>query len=136
MHLRFVHISTIVILGAMGMLNQGLSAADASDPAGTWRGESLCGAGLSGCHDERVVYYIKHVPDRPDRVMIQADKMINGEPITMRTGEWQYDPAAGSLEWRMPQHVWLLKITGSRMAGTLKHTDGTILRNMTLEKDR
>src|SRR5215469_7500643 len=136
MHLRFVHISAIVILSAIGMLNQRLSAAEASDPAGTWHGESLCAAGLSGCHDERVVYYIKHVPNRSDRVMIQADKIVNGEPVTMGTGEWQYDPAAGSLEWRMPQQVWLLKITGSRMLGTLKRTDGTILRNMTLEKDR
>jgi hypothetical protein len=38
----------------------------------------------------------------------------------------------GAGEWQ----VWLLKITGSRMVGALKRTDGTLLRNMTLEKDR
>jgi hypothetical protein len=36
----------------------------------------------------------------------------------------------------MPRQVWLLKITGSRMEGTLKLTDGTVLRNMTLEKEQ
>ena len=136
MHMRFVHISTTLTLGAIGIVNQRLSWAEAPDAAGTWRGESLCAAGLSACQDERVVYYIKHVPSRSDLVVIQADKIVNGEPVTMGTGEWRYDPTASTLEWRMPQQVWFLKIAGSRMEGTLKRTDGTILRNMTLEKDR
>jgi len=135
MQVRFVHISATVILGAVGILNQRLSWAEGSDPAGTWRGESLCAAGLLACHDESVVYYIKHVSNRSDFVFIQADKIVNGEPVTMGAGEWRYDRTANTLEWRMPQQVWFLKITGSRMKGTLKRTDGATLRNMTLEKD-
>jgi hypothetical protein len=73
--------------------------------------------------------------DSPKLVSIQADKIVEGKPITMGTGEWQYDRVKSTLEWRMPKQVWLLKITGSRMEGTLKLMDGTVLRNMNLKKD-
>ena len=61
---------------------------------------------------------------------------MDGKPITMGSSEWQYDQTRRTLEWRMPRQVWLLKITGGRIEGTLTLTDGTILRNMTLQKDR
>jgi hypothetical protein len=83
-----------------------------------------------------VAYYIKQAPNRSDVVIIQADKIVNGKPVTMGTGEWHYDRAAGTLEWKMPQQAWLLKITGGRIEGTLRSTDGAVLRNMTLEKNR
>lgn len=134
--MRFVHISATLILGAMGMLNEQLAWAEASDLAGTWRGVSRCSSEASACHDEHVTYYIKRVPNSPDVVFIQADKTVNGKPVTMGTGEWHYDREGSTLEWRLPEQVWLLKITGSRMEGTLKRTDGTILRKMTLEKER
>jgi hypothetical protein len=76
------------------------------------------------------------VPNSPNLVSIQADKIVDGKPITMGTGEWQFDRVRSTLEWRMPKQVWLLKISGSRMEGTLKLTDGTVLRNMILEKDQ
>jgi hypothetical protein len=136
MHMRFVRIYAILTLGVTCILRERLSSADESDVAGVWRGESLCAAGLPACHDERVVYYIKHVSDRSDIVIIQADKIVNSKPVTMGTGEWHYDRTAGVLEWRMPQQVWLLKITGGRMEGTLKRADGTTLRSMTLQKEQ
>jgi hypothetical protein len=136
MQMRFVHIYAALTVGAICILNGRLSWAEESDIAGVWRGESLCAAGLPACHDERVVYYIKHVSDRPDVVIIQADKIVNGKPVTMGTGEWHFDRDAGVLEWKMPQQVWLLKRMGSRMEGTLKRTDGTTLRNMTLQKEQ
>lgn len=82
------------------------------------------------------MYYIKNVPNHPDLVFIQADRIVDGKPVTMGTGQWQYDRVRSTLEWRMPRQVWLLKITRSRMEGTLKLTDGTVLRNMTLEKEQ
>jgi hypothetical protein len=133
--MRFSLLSAAFILGTMTISVQP-AWADASALEGTWRGESLCASEVSSCHDERVIYYVKHVPNKPDFVAVQADKIVNGKPVTMGTGEWHYDRAGSTLEWRMPQQVWLLRITGSRMEGTLKRTDGTILRNMTLEKDR
>jgi hypothetical protein len=111
-------------------------SAEASDAAGTWRGESLCTSGAPACHDEKVVYYIKDVTDRPNSVVIQADKIVNGKAITMGTGEWQYDRAGNTLELRMPQQRWFLKISGNRMEGTLKLADGTVFRKVTLSKDQ
>lgn len=135
MQIRFVYVSVTLMLGGLGMLSTRLTLAEPAGLVGTWRGDSVCAREASGCHNERVVYYVKDVPNSPNLVSIQADKIVDGKPITMGTGEWQYDRATSTLEWRMSKQVWLLKIIGSRMAGTLKLTDGTVLRNMMLKKD-
>jgi hypothetical protein len=88
------------------------------------------------CHNERVVYYIKDVPNRPDLVFVQADKIVDAKAITMGTAQWEYDRLKSTLEWRTPHQVWLVKIVGSRMEGTLKLADGTLLRRIALEKDQ
>ena len=84
------------------MLSSRLALGETSGLAGTWRGDSICAAEASACHDERVVYYIRDVPNRPNQVVVQADKIVDGKPITMGTGEWEYDRAGGTLEWRTP----------------------------------
>jgi len=136
MQMRFVYVSVTLMFGALAMLSTRLAWAETSGLVGTWRGDSVCPTEASACHNERVMYYVKDVPNSPNLVSIQADKIVEGKPITMGTGEWQYDRVRSTLEWPMPKQVWLLKITGSRMEGTLKLTDGTVLRNMTLKKDQ
>jgi len=120
----------------MGLFSARLVSAEASSIAGTWRGESVCVTDSSACRNESVVYYIKDVADRPDLVLIQADKMVDGKAITMGTGQWQHDRTHRTLEWRTRQQVWLLKITGDRIEGTLTLSDKTVFRKMTLEKER
>src|SRR5712671_2540632 len=110
--------------------------AQASGPAGTWRGQSICTTDAPACHNESVVYYIKDVPDKSDVVFIQADKIMDGKPITMGSGQWQYNKAENTLEWRSPQRVWLLKIAGNHIEGTLTLADKTVFRKMTLDKDQ
>jgi hypothetical protein len=132
--MRLVHVSVVLTFGALAVLSSRLALAETSGLAGTWRGDSTCMTEASACHDERVVYYIRDVPNRPNQVVVQADKIVDGKPITMGTGEWEYDRAGSTLEWRTPNQVWLLKIKGRRMEGTLKLTDGTIFRNMILER--
>ena len=109
--------------------------AEASSVAGTWRGQSICATDNPVCQNETVVYYIKDVPDRPDLVFIQADKIVNSKAITMGSGQWRQDRAQHTLEWRMPQRVWLLKIAGNRIEGTLTLADKSVVRKMTLSKD-
>lgn len=54
----------------------------------------------------------------------------------MGTGQWKYDRAQRTLEWRMPQQVWRLKVLGNRIEGTLSRVDGTTFRKLTLAKDK
>ena len=136
MQMRFVYLSVTLMFAAFGMLSTRLALAETSGVAGTWRGDSICATEASACHNERVVYYMKDVPNSPNLVSIQADKIADDKAITMGTGDWQYDRVRSTLEWRMPKQVWLLNIGGSRMQGTLKHPDGTVLRKMILENDQ
>jgi hypothetical protein len=130
-----VRVGVALALAGSGMFSARLVSAEKSGVAGTWRGESVCATDAPACHNERVVYYIKDIPDRSDLVVIQADKIVDGKAITMGTGRWQHDRVQHTLEWRMPSQVWLLKVTGSRIEGTLRFADGTVFRKMTLEKD-
>jgi hypothetical protein len=129
-----IRLAATLALGSMGLFLAQLAPAETSSVAGTWRGESVCVTDAAACHDESVVYYIRDVPDRPDLVFIQADKIVDGKAVTMGTGQWQYDRTRHTLEWRMPQQVWLLTITGNRIEGTLKRADGTVFRKVMLEK--
>jgi hypothetical protein len=53
----------------------------------------------------------------------------------MGSAQWKYDRAQQTLEWSTPKQVWLLRIQGTRMAGTLTLADGAVFRNLTLVKD-
>ena len=111
-------------------------APEYSAVAGVWRGESSCVSKDPACHNETVVYYIKEVPDHPDVVEIQADKIVDGKPVTMGTGEWLYDRERHTLVWQTPRQAWRLEVDGDRIAGTLTLFDGTLFRKLTLRKDR
>jgi hypothetical protein len=123
-----------VLFACMSVL--AASPSDTSGIAGTWRGRSVCITDAPACHNEDVIYYVKDVPDRDDVVFIQADKLVDGKAVTMGAGQWQYDRKQHRLEWSTPKQVWLLKIAGNRMEGTLTLADKTIFRKMTLEKDK
>jgi hypothetical protein len=111
-------------------LNAGTDA-----PIGVWRGESLCAGSAPSCHQEQVVYYIEAIADKPDSVLIRADKIVNGSAITMGSGRWKYDAAKHTLAWETAQRVWLLHIEGKRIEGTLTMPDGVVFRRLTLAKD-
>jgi hypothetical protein len=104
-------------------------------PAGVWRGESLCAAGRPSCHDEKVVYYIEAIPDKPDSMFIRADKIVDGKAITMGSGPWQYDRAKQTLSWQSEQRLWLLTINGRRIEGTLTLPGNDVVRRVALTKD-
>jgi hypothetical protein len=135
--MRFCSVRLLVALGlgGIGLFSAHPAQSQGSGVAGTWRGESVCVTDAPACHNETVIYYIKDVPDRPDLVLIQADKVVNAKAITMGTGQWQHDRAQHTLKWPTPRQVWLLKIIGSRIEGTLTLADGTVFRRMTLQKN-
>lgn len=109
-------------------------AAQTAPLTGAWRGESICVQQGTACNNEQVVYYIDAIPNHPDQVQIRADKVVNGKAITMGSGPWDFDADRQTLKWKTPRQIWLLSIEGARMEGTLKLTDGTLIRKMTLQK--
>ena len=104
-------------------------------PVGVWRGDSLCATDAPSCTNEKVVYYIEAVADKPNFVSIRADKIVDGKAITMGTSEWEYNQAKQTLSWQANQRLWFLSISGKRMEGTLTLPGNVIFRRMTLRKD-
>ena len=111
-----------------------ISAATDS-PMGVWRGDSLCTTDAPACKNEKVVYYIEAVADKPGYVSIRADKIVDGKASTMGISEWEYNQAKQTLSWQANQRLWLLTINGKRMEGTLTVPGNVIFRRVTLKKD-
>jgi hypothetical protein len=135
MRLGSVGLLTLLAFGGTALAGTSVMLAEASGAAGTWRGESVCVTEAPSCHNENVVFYIKDT-DQRDKVHIQADKIVNGKAVTMGSGEWKHDRSQHSLEWRLPEQVWFLKIIGNRIEGTLTLSDGVVFRKISLEKER
>ena len=108
--------------------------AGADSPAGVWRGESVCTTSAPSCHDEKVVYYIDAVADKPDAVFIRADKIVEGKAIAMGSGPWRYNRAMHTLSMESGQRLWLLNLNGKRIEGTLTMPGNVIFRRVTLTK--
>ena len=107
----------------------------ASQPmAGVWRGDSVCATDAPSCRNETVVYYIKSVPDKPQVMFVQADKIVAGKAITMGAGEWEYDATGKTLTLRTEQRSWRLQAAQDQIEGVLTLADGTVFRKMTLKR--
>ena len=72
--------STLLLLASSSTLR-----AQQAELTGVWRGESICVQQGTACNNEQVVYYVDAIADHPDQVQIRADKIVNGEAITMGT---------------------------------------------------
>lgn len=98
---------------------------DGSQLFGDWSGESKCVGTNPYCHDEVVVYHISRSKDDPKKITIAADKIVDGKPDFMGNFECDYDAAKQTLtsEFTIPRTggkgVWLFKIDGDKMDGTL-----------------
>jgi hypothetical protein len=86
--------------------------------------------------DERVVYNVSAIPEKAGVVSIRADKIVNGQAVTMGTGEWILDAEHHTLTWETPRQMWLLKIEGHTIEGTLTLADKTVVRRMSLKRDQ
>ncbi|HYJ91834.1 MAG TPA: hypothetical protein VEV84_11040, partial [Pyrinomonadaceae bacterium] len=61
---------------------------------GNWSGDSICvnKERFPACHDEKVIYHITKVADKPNTVNLSADKIVNGKPEFMGAFDFVYDP--------------------------------------------
>jgi hypothetical protein len=92
---------------------------------GDWSGESKCVGTNPSCHDEIVVYHISQSKLDPKKVLISADKIVDGKPDWMGDFDCDYDREKQTLraEFKIPRTggtgVWEFKIDGDKMDGTL-----------------
>jgi hypothetical protein len=121
------------ILACSGLL--AYAGEDESRLEGNWHGDSICVADRTVCRDEKVVYRIAKIPNRPGHLAITGDKIVNGSPITMGTLEFEYDRDKHLLVCEYSQGVWRLKVNGDAMDGTLTRPDQTVFRRVTLKKE-
>lgn len=104
---------------------------------GTWKGTSLCQVKPSACHDEDVVY---HISKKSATVYtMQADKIVNGAEEDMGTFDAVYDETKQTLRFAMKDHqernaVWLFRVDGLQIHGTLTINENTLFRIIELKK--
>ena len=103
---------------------------------GTWKGTSLCQVKSSPCHDENVVY---HISKASKGYSIQASKIINGAEDDMGTLDASYDETKHLLTVTMKDRqertsVWVFKVDGKQMHGTLTVDEKTLYRLIELKK--
>jgi hypothetical protein len=132
------------LLAALLLCSPALIAEDgaASKIVGTWRGTSTCvdRQAAPACTDERVVYEITAVAGAPDRVSVQADKIVNGERGTMGVQEFRLAPdGSWTSELQTPRmhSAWRLVRDGDRLtgSGTLLPSNA-VIRRIELERQK
>ena len=105
---------------------------------GIWKGTSLCQVKQSDCHDENVVY---HISKRAANLYtIQANKIVNGAEDNMGTFDSvMYDETKQTLSFTMKDNqgrnaIWLFRIEGMQIHGTLTINENTLFRIVELKK--
>ena len=126
-----------ILLFAIALAAPSLSQAAKPDDAlvGDWRGDSICVVRPSACVDEKALYHVKKL-DQPNRYSMQADKIVNGEPVNMGTTDCVFAPEKQALTCTLPKGTIDLALHGARLEGTMTLTDGTLWRNISLAKDQ
>ena len=105
---------------------------------GIWKGTSLCQVKPSACHDEDVVYHISKTS--ANLYTMQASKIVNGVEEDMGTFDSVvYDETKQTLRFTMKDqqgrsNVWLFKLDGMQMHGTLTINENTLFRKVELKK--
>ena len=104
-------------------------------PVGTWRGKSTCVVRPSGCRDEDSVYRVTATAGSDTRVMLAANKLVNGQEVNMGTSECSYSPATRVLRCPLPNGSALrFEISGESLNGTMVLKDGTTWRKIVLHR--
>jgi hypothetical protein len=104
------------------------------DLVGDWRGDSICVVRSSACVDEKALYHVKKL-GQPNHYSMQGDKIVNGEPVNMGTVDCAFVPEKQALTCDLPKGAIHLSLRGTRLEGTMNLPDGTLWRNISLEKD-
>jgi hypothetical protein len=131
-------LALIISTGGLRIAHEARQSPQISDThaaiVGDWRGESVCVVRDSACHDENSLYHVALVPGKPNVVSLKADKIVDGKPVTMGTGECSHHSLKHTLTCELPKSVMRLTIRGDKMEGTMTLADGTLWRRISLKK--
>ena len=105
---------------------------------GTWKGTSLCQVKSSPCHDENAIYHISKAANGKAYTM-QMNKIVNGVEEEMGPMDAVYDETKQTLtgvtnDKQGRVGIWLFKIDGKQMHGTLTIDGKTLYRVIELKK--
>jgi hypothetical protein len=114
------------------------SSAAANSPVsavvGDWRGTSTCVLRESACHDEDSLYHFSAVAVNSHAVSLKADKIVDGKPVTMGTGNCDFDSAKLQITCPLPSASLAFHVQGKEMTGTMTLSNGTLWRKLSLKK--
>jgi len=102
---------------------------------GDWRGDSICVVRPSACVDEKALYHVKKL-GQPDRYSMQADKIVNSEPVNMGTTDCVFAREKQTLTCELPKGAIHLALRGTHLDGSMNLADGTLWRNISPVKDQ
>jgi hypothetical protein len=114
------------------------NAAAPGDPAGDWRGTSLCQVRPSACNDEQVVYHIVRSGSGYRMVM---SKLVGGEAQEMGDLEAAFDSTTRTLTGTTHDRqgrpgVWRFQLAGDHMSGKLLLEGETLFRLIEIDRVR
>ncbi|HEY1337388.1 MAG TPA: hypothetical protein VGF59_07745 [Bryobacteraceae bacterium] len=127
--------SVVLCLPVLAVLSATAQTPDAiSRLAGDWKGDSICTAAAIGCRNEKVVWHVVRMPEKPGWVTVKGDRMENGKPVAMGALEFRYDEESRALVCEGPQGVWRVTVEENRIEGTLTRPDKTMFRRVSLRR--
>jgi hypothetical protein len=103
--------------------------ATAPNPAGVWRGTSLCTVRPSPCNNEVVVYFITRV-NGSDSLSIDARKIVHGQEEEMGVVGCRFAANDAQLTCTMPNGVWRFTVTADSLTGELRLPNNTKYRDV------
>src|SRR6266700_344241 len=134
----------VVVVAALSLSSAGQTGSapakpvnnGAALPLGDWRGDSICVVRESACHDEKALYHVKSLPNKPGWVSMQADKIVDGKPEMMGTSDCSYDAEKHLLSCELERGSIHLTVAGDKMEGAMLLKDKTLWRRISLKKDK
>ena len=103
----------------------------ATEMVGSWRGKSTCTVRPSACHDEDVIYEI--TASTQGKLSWKADKVVEGRRETMGVLDCMYEH--NTLSCPFAKGIWSFQISGAKMTGTLRLTDGVLFRTVDVSRE-
>ncbi len=108
----------------------------AVEPAGTWKGASVCLRGRAACGIDVVAFHIAAEPSRPGHLAAMMDRLVDGREEEIAVLDCRFDAASATLECPTPAGtrpgVWRFRVRSGSLDGGLTLADGATLRRLHL----